>query len=177
MTAALKPVLAHGDVVRVTGAWKPRVHPITAEHWRCTTVSHFARSLRHPLDGCGGDGRIACEATGNAAAHGLNVVHYRLAEAKRLHAAGDDPGCQAAALEAIAVARGLPRWRQYMTLNTTKWKPFARYRTRFDGVLDEDTLFTTGIALGTDAEAAYTACGGTSPKTTAAQEQSFHTCW
>jgi hypothetical protein len=176
--AALKPELARGDVVRVTSGWRPVTHPITAEHWRCVTAVHYARSLRRPLDGCGAQGQVACEATGNAAAHGINVVHYRLAEARRLHASNDEPGCQAAALEAVAVARGLPRWRQYATLNTTKWKASARYRTRFDGVLDEDTLFTTAIALGTDAEAVYASCGGAgTPKTTAAQEQSFHTCW
>jgi hypothetical protein len=65
-----------------------------------------------------------------------------------------------------------------MSLNTSQWKSFARYRTRFDGILDEDTLFSTTIALGTEAESVYVACGGAAnPKTTADQEQSFHTCW
>ncbi len=176
--AALKPELARGDVVRVIGAWKPVAHPVTAERWRCVTISHYARSLRHPLDGCGAQGQIACEATGSAAAHGINVVHYRLVEAKRLHAANDDTGCQQAALEAIAVARGLPRWRQYATINTGQWKTFARYRTRFDGLLEEDALFATAAALGNDAETIHATCGGAiHPKTSAAQEQSFHTCW
>ena len=31
----------------------------------------------------------------------------------------------------------MPRWRQYASLNTNTWKSFPRYRTRFDGVLDE----------------------------------------
>jgi hypothetical protein len=177
VTAALQPEIGRGDVIRVTGAWKPVAHPVTKEPLRCVTVSHHVAAMRKPLDGCGGRGGIACEATGNAAVHGINLVHYRLAEARLLHAAGKDPECQQAALEAIAVARGLPRWRQYVTLNVNQWKASPRYRTRFDGILDEDTLFTTAIRLGTEAQAVHAECGGANPKTTAAQEQSFHTCW
>jgi hypothetical protein len=45
-------------------------------------------------------------------------------------------------------------------------------------VLDEDGVFATAAQLGTDAEAVYAECGGpASAATTAAQEQSFHTCW
>jgi hypothetical protein len=108
--------------------------------------------------------------------HGINVVHYRLFEARRFQAEHKDGECQQAAHEAMAVARGLPRWRQYVTLNTGQWKAAKRYRTRYDGILDEDTLFTMAIMLGKEAEQIYAACGGTK-KTTAADEQSFHTCW
>ena len=175
---ALQPDIVRGDVVRVTGTWTSRTHPITRASLRCTTVAHYARSLRKPLDACGSQGAIACEASHNDAVHGLNVVHYRLLEARRLEADGKSNECQQAALEAIAVARGMPRWRQYMSLNTDQWKPVARYRTRFDGVVDEDTLFATAIALGTEAEAVYVACGGApSPKTAVEHEQSFHTFW
>ena len=178
VSTALGPEVARGDVLRVTGAWTAMVHPLTREPLRCVTVSHYVGSMRRALDACGARGGIACEAMGNAAAHGIDVVHFRLAEARQLHAAGKEPECQRAALEAIAVARGLPRWRQYATLNVNQWKPYPRYRTRFDGTLDEDALFRTAAALGSDAEALHAACGGpSSPKTTAAQEQSFHTCW
>ncbi len=177
VTLALQPELARGDAIRVTGGWKLVAHPVTKEKLRCVTVVHHAGALRRPLDGCGGRGAIACEATGNAAVHGINVVHYRLAEARQFHATGLEPECQQAALEAIAVARGLPRWRQYVTLNVNQWKPYPRYRTRFDGILDEEALFTTAAALGRDAEALHVECGGGSSRTTAAQEQSFHTCW
>ena len=178
VTLALQPDITRGDVVRVTGAWKTQMHPISRESLRCVTVAHYARALRRPLDACGSQGAIACEASHDDAAHGLNVVHFRLLEARRLQADGKSSECMQAALEAIAVARGMPRWRQYMSLNTNKWKPPARYRTRFDGVLDEDTLFARAIALGTEAEAVYVTCGGSpNPKTTAEHEQSFHTCW
>jgi hypothetical protein len=174
---ALTPEIARGDVVRVTGRWKPRTHPATQERLRCVTVAHHARSVRRAFDACGSQGAIACEAAGNAAALGLNVVHYRLAEARQLQASGKDAECRQAALEAIAVARGMPRWRQYMSLNTDQWKAVPRYRTRFDGVLDEDTLFATAIELGVEAQAVHAACGGEgNPTSTAAQEQSFHTC-
>ncbi len=175
--AALQPELSRGDVIRVTGAWTLITHPVTKERLRCVAVSHHVAAIRRPLDGCGGRGAIACEVTGNAAVHGINVVHYRLAEARQFHTIGLEPECQQAALEAIAVARGLPRWRQYVTLNVNQWKAYPRYRTRFDGILDEDTLFATAASLGRDAEALHVECGGASGRTTAAQEQSFHTCW
>jgi hypothetical protein len=164
------------DGVVVTGSkWRDVTHPLTNEKLRCVAASHFAK-ISHPLDACGGTGDVVCEAAGNAAAHGLDVVHYRLAEAKRL-ASSDQAGCQKAALEAIAVAHGLPRWRQYAKVNIDKWPKNARFRTRFDGTLDEDTLFATAATLGSDAESVYASCGGTSPKTTPEQEQSFHVCW
>jgi hypothetical protein len=176
--AALAPELERGEVLRVNGGWKKLTHPVTKERLRCVTVSHHVKAMRRALDACGGRGAIACEAAGNVAAHGINVVHYRLAEARRLHAAGKDTECQQAALEAIAVARGLPRWRQYVTLNVDQWKGSPRYRTRFDGILDEDTVFTTAIALGVEAQAVHADCGGAAtPVTPVAQEQSFHTCW
>ncbi len=177
VSTALHPEVSRGDVVRVTGAWQTIAHPVTKEALRCVAVSHYVTTMRRAFDACGARGGIACEATRNDAVHGINVVHYRLAEARQLHAAGKDTACQQAALEAIAVSRGLPRWRQYVSLNTNAWKSFARYRTRFDGVVDEDTLFTTAAGLGTQAEAVYAECGGGNPKTIAAQEQSFHTCW
>ena len=170
--------LARGDVVRVAGRWRPRAHRVSGERLRCVTVSHFTKSMRRALDGCGADGSVACEAAGNAAARGINVVHYRLAEARRLQAAGKPAECQQAALEAVAVARGLPRWRQYVKLNVADWVDHAAYRTRFDGTLDEDALFATAASLGGDAEAIHAACGGAAGAPTAvAQEQSFHTCW
>lgn len=174
---ALRPEMGRGDTIRVVGGWKPLVHPMTNEQLRCVLVVHHVMSMRRPLDACGSGGAIACEATGNSAAHGINVVHYRLAEARQLHAANKQTECQRAALESIAVARGMPRWRQYVSLNVNQWKAYPRYRTRFDGVLDEEALFATAIRLGREAEAVHAGCGGGSPTTTAAQEQSFHTCW
>ena len=177
VAAALQPEVARGDAVRVTGAWKLMTHPVTKDKLRCVAVSHFT-AMRKPLDACGGRGGVACEAMGNAAVHGINVVHFRLAEARLLRAGGKDAECQRAALEAIAVARGMPRWRQYVSLNANQWKAYPRYRTRFDGVLDEETLFTTAGVLGSEAHGVYADCGGgATPKTEVAQEQSFHTCW
>jgi hypothetical protein len=176
-TTALQPELARGDAVRVLGTWRHVTHPHSHERLRCVSVAHFARALK-PLDACGAHGKIACEASRDHAAHGINVVHARMFEAQQLQSQGKPEDCQRAALEAVAVARGMPRWRQYMALNTSQWKPAPRFRTRFDGVLDEDTLFATAIALGVEAERLYVACGGAAnPVTTAQQEQSFHGCW
>ena len=172
------PKLPPGDAIVVTGKWQHVTHPITKEALRCVKVSYVAKAMRAPLDACGAGGTLACEALGDPASRGINVVHYRLAEAKQLRARGNVDDCQQAALEAIAVARGLPRWRQYAKLNAGKWTHRAAFRTRFDGTLDEDTLFATAAELGKEAEVVYSACGGTTgAPTTTEQEQSFHTCW
>lgn len=164
------------DRLVVTGAWHDVTEPLTKQRLRCVAASHYT-SIGKPLDACGGTGDVVCEATGNAAAHGLDVVHLRLAEARTLQAANDSAGCARAALEAVAVARGLPRWRQYMKLNVDKWPKNKRYRTRRDGTLDEDALFAAAATLQSDAESVYAACAGAAPRTTPEQEQSFHTCW
>ena len=183
---SVKPVRGRAPKPHKAGTWQATVEAalgpnmIVTGHWsskRCVTVAHLT-TLKKPLDACGGDGSIGCEAIGDAAARGINVVHYRLAEARRLHAAGKDDACQQAALEAVAVARGMPRWRQYVKLNIDEWTERAKYRTRFDGFLDEDTLFAKVISLGQEAEQVFVACGGAAgAPTTAAQEQSFHMCW
>jgi hypothetical protein len=175
--AATQHPKARGDVFVLSGAWRDVTHPLTKEHLHCATASHYARAL-HKLGGCGVGGDLACEASGNAAARGINVVHYRLTEARELQAAGKPTDCQQAALEAVAVARGLPRWRQYAKLNVQHWADHLLYRTRFDGTLDEDALFAAAASLGSDAEALHVACGGApGAPTTAQQEQSFHACW
>jgi hypothetical protein len=163
--------------VVVAGTWREVKHPVTKERVRCVIAVQYTW-LAKPLDACGGSGDVACEAAGNAAAHGLDVVHFRLAEARQLQAAGKSQECQQAALEAIAVARGMPRWRQYAKLNIEHWGNQTSFGTRFDGVLDEDTLFQTATRLGGQAEGLYAACGGAgSAATTPEQEQSFHACW
>lgn len=175
---ALHDQLPRGDVIVVAGAFRGVKHPLTHESLRCVTVAHYARSPKHPIDGCGGLGDVTCEATGNPAARAIDVVHYRLEEARRLQTGGKTADCQQAALEAVAVARGLPRWRQYAKLNVGHWTDNLSYRTRFDGTLGEDELFAATATLGSAAEGIYTACGGPSgAPTTAEQEQSFHTCW
>jgi hypothetical protein len=170
--------LPRADVIVVNGNWRARTHPLTHEKLSCVTVVHHTRAPGK-LDDCGAIGRgFTCEAAGNGAARAINVVHFRLAEAKRLQAAGQADGCQKAALEAIAVSRGLPRWRQFKKLNVDEWKDKLVYKTRFDGMLDEDALFARVVALGHDAEELYATCGGAAnPTTDAEQEQSFHTCW
>jgi hypothetical protein len=162
----------------VTGTWRSVEHPLLKRKLRCVTVTQYMQRLTKPLDACGGDGSVGCEAIGDAAARGINVVHYRLLEARRLHDAGKTTECQQAALEAIAVARGMPRWRQYAKLNVDQWTDRALYRTRFDGQLDEDALFAQAISLGTEAEQVFVACGGAAhPPTSVTDEQSFHMCW
>ena len=174
---ALAPTLKKGDAMVVIGLARDITDPLTKEKLHCANVAHYERAIRHPVDRCGGVGDLACEAGGNPTARAINVVHYRLAEAKRLLAANNQVDCQKAALEAVAVARGLPRWRQYVKLNVHKWTDNLTYRTRFDGILDEDALFAVVAQLGDDAQGVYASCGGGNAVTTPEQEQSFHACW
>ncbi|HEY1552226.1 MAG TPA: hypothetical protein VGG28_30575, partial [Kofleriaceae bacterium] len=175
--SSLAPRLRKGDAMVVIGLARDIVDPLTKEKLHCATVAHYERAIRHPIDRCGSVGDLACEAGGSPTARAINVVHYRLAEAKRLLAANNQADCQKAALEAVAVARGLPRWRQYAKLNVHKWTDNLTYKTRFDGILDEDTLFAATAKLGDDAQSVYASCGGGNAVTTPEQEQSFHACW
>jgi len=176
--AEFKDKLPKGDVLIVTGNWRDVTNPITHEALRCAAAAQYTRALKGKLDACGGNGKLACEAGGNAVAHAIDVVHYRVAEARALAAAKDEDKCKQAALEAIAVARGLPRWRQYKKLNVHEWTDGLSYKTRFDGILDEDSLFAATTELGTEAESVYALCGGeVNVKTKPEQEQSFHGCF
>lgn len=165
------------DALIVSGTWRDVVHPVTKEALRCVTVAHYTTGVRGKLDACGMARGGACEANGDVAARAINLLHYRLAEAKALQSAGNEDGCADAAHAAVAVARGLPRWRQYKKLNVAEWTEGLAYKTRFDGVLDEDRLFAAAAALGEEAEQVYAACtGAPRASTTPEQEQSFHSC-
>ena len=171
-----KNKLPKGDVMIVVDKWHAEQHPITLAKYRCVTVSHFTRSLSGKLDACAATRGTVCEATGNDAVRGINLMSFRIAEAKRFKAKGNETGCKEAALAVIATARGMPRWRQYAKLNVGAWKDGIAYKTRFEGVLDEEQLFERAAAIGSEAEQLYSACGGEAPATTTAQEQAFHSC-
>jgi len=169
--------LSKRDAIAIVGDWKPSEHPLTKEPLKCVQLVHYTASPRGKLDDCGMRGKSACEATNNAAARGINLIHYRLAQAKQLKSAGNLNGCMEAALDAVATARGMPRWRQYAKLNVGKWTEGLAYKTRFDGTLDEDSLFAAATTLGSLSEIAYLDCSGTtSVHTTPEQEHAFHSC-
>lgn len=165
------------DAIAIVGGWRQVEHPLTHEPLRCVTVVHYTTLARGKLDDCGARGKTTCEAAGNEAARAINLAHFRLAEARQLSAKGNYTGCSAAALDAVAIARGMPRWRQYAKLNVGQWTDGLAYRTRFDGTIDEDQLFAAVATLGTEAEQLYVECSRTSPAvTTPAQEHAFHSC-
>jgi hypothetical protein len=167
-----------GEVFSVLGgAVRAMKHPITHESLRCVTVAQYTTLPRAKLDPCGTSGKAACEASGNAAARGINLARFRISEAAKLRDAHKDDACRTAALDALATARGLPRWRQYAKLNVGAWTEGLAYKTRFDGVLDEDSLFALASTLATEAQKLLVDCGmvGT-PPTTPEHEHAFHSC-
>jgi hypothetical protein len=165
------------DAFAIVGSWRPVEHPLTHERLECVTLVHYTTLAKGKLDDCGARGKTTCEAAGNAAARAINLAHFRLAEARQLDAKGNFTGCSAAALDAVATARGMPRWRQYAKLNVGQWTDGLAYRTRFDGTLDEDQLFAAVATIGTEAEQLYVECSRKSPAvTTPMQEHAFHSC-
>lgn len=167
-----------GEVFAVLGgAVRATMHPVTREPMRCVTVAQYTTMPRATLDACGMRGKATCEAVGNPAARGINLARFRLAEAAIFRDARKDEQCRTAALDALATARGLPRWRQYAKLNVGQWTEGLAYKTRYDGVLDEDTLFALAPVLAADAQRMLAECGmvGT-PPTTPEHEHAFHAC-
>ncbi len=169
-----------GEVVTVLGAARSVTHPVTKEALRCVTIAQYTTVPRGELDDCGvaeAGTPVTCEAAGSAAARGVNLARFRLAEAARLRDAVKDEPCRTAALDALATARGLPRWRQWAKLNTGVWKEGMAYKTRFDGILDEDGLFALAPVLEQEALQMLAACNmvGT-PPTKPEAEHAFHSC-
>jgi hypothetical protein len=169
-----------GEVFAVGGDARSVTHPVTKERLRCVTVTQFTTVPRGEIDACGvaeSGAPVTCEAAGSAAARGVNLARFRLAEAAQLRDAVKDEACRTAALDALATARGLPRWRQWAKLNTGVWKDGMAYKTRFDGILDEDALFALAPALEQEALQMLAACNlvGT-PPTKPEQEHAFHSC-
>lgn len=170
-----------GEVFLVTSKEARTVsHPVSKESLRCVTVAQYTTVPRGELDDCGvaeAGTPVTCEAAGSAAARGVNLARFRIAEAARLRDAGKDEDCRTAALDALATARGLPRWRQYAKLNTGVWKEGMAYKTRFDGIVDEDALFNLAPVLELEAKLLLAACNmvGT-PPTKPEHEHAFHSC-
>jgi hypothetical protein len=139
---------------------------------RFITVRVFASNWGLVNDQCGGHGEVSCEATGSKTALAINYIHYRLDEAKKL-APSDKASCRAASFFAVATARGLRRFRDHR-IATKKWATGVSYKTRYDGVVDEKTLFAKAAQYEAEALALHKQCGGASPLVTEVKEVNKH---
>jgi hypothetical protein len=137
---------------------------------RCLDLHWYEKESSVTMTKCGHpDQAVVCEVSGSKSVRAINMIHYRLDEAKKLKDTDKD-GCQAAALQAIAFSRGLPKFKKNLG---DDWAGGLTYRTRYDGTLKEKALFAQVKKLGDDATKVYKACGGGTPKTTDEDEMAF----
>jgi hypothetical protein len=168
-----------GDVtfIPADASWQDSMRALDGSIFRCAVVDKYVRDVTLQRNRCSAaSDKVVCEASGSRSARAINVAHFRLDEAKQLQSAGNTAGCQQAAKEALAVARGVTDWRRW-TKKQGDWEDLLVYRTRYDGPLTEDALFAKIDDYTKQALAEYHACGGKDATTKMQDEQSFHDCW
>jgi hypothetical protein len=137
---------------------------------RCLDLHWYEKNSTVTMTKCGHpDEAVVCEVSGSKSVRAINMIHYRVDEAEKLKSS-DKQGCQAAALQAVAFSRGLPKFKANLG---SGWASGLTYKTRYDGVLKEAALFAQVKKLGDQATALYKACGGGTPKTSDADEMGF----
>jgi hypothetical protein len=115
--------------------------------------------------------KFACEPGGSNVVVGVNLIHFRI-EAAKTAQASDKARCQREARSAVAIARGVVRFRNEAKTAKT-WAIGLTYRTRYDGDLDEQKLFELAAANGDAADKLFKACGGTSLAISRDEEMQF----
>jgi len=148
----------------VQGGWHAGERDANLHPVRWITVRVFASNWGEKPNECGAHGDVACEASGSKSARAINYVHYRLDEAKQLQST-DEKGCRTSSFFAVATARGLVKFRD-ARMKKKQWATGVKYKTRFDGELDEKTLFAKVATMEKEALALHKACGGASPLVT-----------
>jgi hypothetical protein len=150
--------------------WEP-VDSSDGSRLRCVEVHWYAKNHKLSSNACGVFERddVTCEPAGSKAARALNIAHYRLDEAQKLKDAGQNDDCQSAARQALAISRGLPKWKA----QKRDWKNGLTYKTRYDGTLSEADLFAKVASVGEQASTLYKTCGGSAAETTESEEFTF----
>ena len=137
---------------------------------RCLELQWYSKDDTVQMSKCGHpDDKVACEVTGSKTVRAINVIHYRIEEAKKLKAS-DKQACQQAALQAVAFSRGIPKFKKSLGSDSAEG---LTYKTRYDGVLTEVKAFARIKQLGTEALALYKSCGGGSGATKGDEEMAF----
>jgi hypothetical protein len=145
-----------------------QVHPLNHLHPEHTEVDKavctptcYPKLAIEPIKHCGTDETIGCEEGGSETAFAINVIHYRLDEAKTAQHDGHTDVCTKAAFVAAALATGVPEFRE-VRRKEKKWVDNISYRTRWDDTLSEDEVIAKARSSERAAEKLYTTCGGDS---------------
>jgi hypothetical protein len=143
-----------------------QVHPSNHLHPTHTEVDKdvctptcYPKLAIEPIKHCGTDETIGCEEGGSETAFAINVIHYRIEEAKTAQHDGHTDVCTKAAFVAAAFATGLPEFRD-VRRKEKRWVDNISYQTRWDDTLSEDALFAKARSSEQVAEKLYNACGG-----------------
>jgi hypothetical protein len=115
---------------------------------------------------------LLCEPLGSKTARAINIVHFRVEEAKTAQSAGKKVVCQDAARAAVATASGLNKFRDQQKAQHN-WGTKYPYKTRYDGTLDEQALFAKVDEYKKAAEGLFKSCGGTRLAATPEEEMAF----
>jgi hypothetical protein len=115
-----------------------------------------------PVGHCHSAEQVACEEGGSKAAYAINMIHFRIDEAKTAKNDGRADACAQAALVAMALATGLPKFRE-VRRKEGKWVKNIVYKTRWDDELSEAELFAKAERSKSMARKLYKGCGGTLP--------------
>ena len=170
----LKDDLKPGDVVLIpaNSRWGT-YEDSSGGAGRSVDIYWYSKTRHLDLNQCGeADENVVCEASGSKSSKAINMAHYRLDEAKKAQTEKKDGVCQAAARQAVAISRGLPKFRK-RAVESDNWAEGRTYKTRYDAVLDEKALFKKLAAIAKEAEKAFKACGGKELDTTEAEEYVF----
>jgi hypothetical protein len=115
---------------------------------------------------------LLCEPLGSKTARAINIIHFRVEEAKTAQAAGKKPVCQEAARVAVATATGVNKFRDQQKA-AHNWATSYPYKTRYDGTLNEQQVFAKVDEYKKTAEALFKSCGGTKLTATPDEEMAF----
>jgi hypothetical protein len=160
-TAKMSP----GDkVVVVADDWDIERHKISgAVIGRVIGFRHYSKSFSVKMNNClSPDDKVVCEASGSKTVKALNIIHYRLEQARKLKQAGDKRLCSIAAWGAAKTSRWIKKFKEEQQKDD-HWAQGLTYKTRWDGSLTEEQAFALVDKSDRDAEALFTACGGPSP--------------
>jgi hypothetical protein len=156
--------LERGDVAFIPASSEWEAATCGDEKCRCVSVSWYRKKVEFETNACGSyDRNSACERAGGLTpsntTRAINMIHFRLDKAKKASEEGDTDACSSAAASAVAMSRGLPKFKK-QEVKYGRWENGVSYITRYDGNLKEAELFAKVAKFGVEAQALLKKCGG-----------------